>query len=188
MEEMTERFRPTGQDEGSVDAILDNLAKRPGVKSTLILARKDGSIIKASGMIVADNKLVSKRQSMYGMQGETHNDQSMTNDPTMDNVDDLGQKAEGSRLTPAQILAASIYSFVVAATTVSEALAEVDGTKSAFAADETQALAHLKGPDALAQPDTNVQLLRLRLRKQEVIIFPDPSYLCCVVQDLERTR
>lgn len=34
--------------------------------------------------------------------------------------------------------------------------------------------------------DNDVQLLRLRLKKQEVIIFPDPKYLCCVVQDMDK--
>jgi hypothetical protein len=30
--------------------------------------------------------------------------------------------------------------------------------------------------------DSQVQLLRLRVRHREIIIFPDPQYLCCVVQ------
>ncbi len=30
--------------------------------------------------------------------------------------------------------------------------------------------------------DDEVQLLRMRTKHQEIIIFPDPNYICCVVQ------
>lgn len=30
--------------------------------------------------------------------------------------------------------------------------------------------------------ESQVQLLRLRVKHREIIIFPDPQYLCCVVQ------
>lgn len=32
--------------------------------------------------------------------------------------------------------------------------------------------------------DQDVQLLRMRTRKQEIIIFPDQNYLCCVIQNI----
>jgi hypothetical protein len=36
--------------------------------------------------------------------------------------------------------------------------------------------------------DSQVQLLRLRIKQREIIIFPDPQYLCCVVQRVAKQR
>jgi hypothetical protein len=33
-----------------------------------------------------------------------------------------------------------------------------------------------------ARDESQVQLLRLRIKSREIIVFPDPQYLCCVVQ------
>ena len=30
--------------------------------------------------------------------------------------------------------------------------------------------------------ESQAQLMRLRIKSREIIIFPDPQYLCCVVQ------
>ena len=34
--------------------------------------------------------------------------------------------------------------------------------------------------------ESRVQLMRLRIKSREIIIFPDPQYLCCVVQRIGR--
>lgn len=185
--EVTEDRRPPSQDVTSAETMLDNLSRRPGVKSTLILARKDGSIIKASGVIASDRNIASQRRSIYGTESRLTSDRSSTDESNSDTVDEPGQKTEEQRLTPAQILAASIYSFVASATAVSDAVAETD-ERNAFLGHEDQPPDHMKEAHVQSQTKSDVQLLRLRLRKQEVIIFPDPSYLCCVIQDLERTR
>jgi len=158
----------------SVDLILQNLTKRPNVRSTLILSRKDGSIIKVSGLIAED----VPAQAQNKTQENTAQDQ------------DQNTALRELKVSRAHMLASSIYAFVAAAAVLGESLRSIDTENSPFpgrpgAAERDQA-GNARDSDSNRQAEDDVQLLRLRLKKQEVIIFPDPNYLCCVVQDLEK--
>lgn len=177
-------------EKSSVDAILQNLTKRPNVRSTLILSRKNGSIIKSSGLIANDTNVATGLQPSYGA-----DEQPLAENQTFtEDADAVVESTEASvqepKLSRAQVLAGSIFAFVAAAvdlggslqnlTDMDEPLSGVQDTTR----DGSQENSDSTQTNVLSEDD--VQLLRLRLKKQEIIIFPDPNYLCCVVQDLER--
>lgn len=99
--------------------------------------------------------------------------------------------AEPEKLSAAEELAASIFQFMKAA-------GSLGGTLTTIAAEQdsdegsslrrTEALSRGADPDVPAEEaearrgESQVQLLRLRVKHREIIIFPDPQYLCCVVQ------
>lgn len=163
------------EDAPLVDVILQNLTKRPNVRSTLILSRKDGSIIKASGAIADDTPVPAQDRRRENV--EQDQDESV--------------ESEEPEITRAQMLASSIHGFVAAAAVLGESIRSVDNESSMFSGrpgieeDDQAGSATVVGQKAQAEDD--VQLLRLRLKKQEIIIFPDSKYLCCVVQDLEKS-
>ncbi|KAK5954373.1 hypothetical protein OHC33_004095 [Knufia fluminis] len=162
------------EDAPSVNLILQNLTKRPNVRSTLILSRKDGSIIKVSGSIAED----TPAQVQSGTRENAAQDQEES------------VKLEEPKLTRAQAMASSIYAFVAAAAVLGESVRSIDTENSSIAGrpggvDNVQAGSGTDS-NSKSQAEDDVQLLRLRLKRQEVIIFPDPNYLCCVVQDLEK--
>jgi hypothetical protein len=100
------------------------------------------------------------------------------------------------QLTPAEVLASSIYDFVKAASVLGVSLATVSadeeredstypqpsngGARSAEPADATESTSN--------SAESQVQLLRLRIKHQEIIIYPDQNYLCCVVQRIGQRR
>jgi len=163
------------EDTPSADLILQSLTKRPNVRSTLILSRKDGSIIKASGAIADDTPAQAQDRRREDAVQDEHESEGV----------------EEPKVTKAQALASSIYGFVAAATVLGDSVRSVDNESSMFsgrpgAAEDDQA-GGATMEDQKAQARDDVQLLRLRLKKQEIIIFPDSRYLCCVVQDLDKS-
>lgn len=167
-----------------MDLILQNLTKRPNVRSTLILSRKDGSIIKASGSVMDDLKDSSTDTRQNDLSSASI---GASNEPadSAETEDESAATGESElKVSRAQILASSIYNFVATATTLGSALRNIDGEENkALARDETSNQGQV---DVESQAEDDVQLLRLRLKRQEVIVFPDPNYLCCVVQDLDK--
>lgn len=169
--------RPLSEDGPSVDQILENLQKRPSVKATLILSRKDGSIIRASGAEFS-NRSISTAST------------AQRDESTQQESGPLGQ-AESDALheefkpTRLQTIAGCIFAHVSSAASLGEALQD---SRSNDTANAGNADIKTEREDLLKkeQRDEEVQLLRIRLRKQEVIIFPDPNYLCCVIQDTEK--
>jgi len=93
---------------------------------------------------------------------------------------------------PTEVLAATIFHFVNSATSLGLTLgstsrnaASSEGTVAAggygSTANASKSDAAEEESDSKASED-EVQLLRLRTKHQEIIIFPDPNYICCVVQ------
>lgn len=161
------------------------------MQSTLILSRKDGSIIKATGSIIDSIEVDSHHHRRYGnIEAVTYSEE--TDRGVQDSQDEnlVGTSTEQTA-SPAQILAESIYAFVSSAEALAESLEKLDvlAYASKIRSDSGRAGLHKEDHNALnpkSQVDGEIQLLRLRLKKQEVIIFPDPQYLCCVVQDLDK--
>lgn len=95
--------------------------------------------------------------------------------------------------SPAEELASSIFQFVKSAASLGTTLCSVashsaqeDGA-SFFRSQQGDKLGTDSNKTASddsedLQDESQVQLMRLRIKSREVIIFPDPQYLCCVVQ------
>lgn len=195
-----------------VSKTLQALTSRPGVESTLILSREDGSIIKVAGFLeepseaVANNGTISADDSIPSPHAQQQTE--LVKGTTSDN--DGGEAGDGAVTvadapeagpTRAERFASEIFNFVVAASSLASSLRSTAGStesgpslksgggggvvlvdhgesdeKTAYSTPFTE---HPAGPDDL-------QLLRMRTKKHEVIIFPDSKFLCCVVQNLQR--
>lgn len=176
--------------------MLRGLTERPNVQSTLILSRKDGSIIRATGTddTVARNSSASvnayqwsqTREAKGGTEGLDR--ESM---PTADKPDDSADIQESAK--PVEILASTIFQFVNNANVLGETLgampwsgARPDGsfTAGVYATglDPSKKGRSSEDDAENGSRGDDVQLLRLRTKHQEIIIFPDPNYICCVVQ------
>lgn len=184
--------REHDKDTVTADAILQNLIKRPNVRSTLILSRKDGSIIKATGFVGSSTEKTSRHSRDYS-NTEAVTTTAFSEESGKDSKDEVSvSKTTEPAISPAQVLAESIYTFVASAVALAESLGKIDTQGDASTA-LTESGRGRQGkddsvpPDTTSQADDDVQLLRLRLKKQEVIIFPDLKYLCCVVQDMEKS-
>lgn len=165
----------------SIDAMLRGLTDRPNVQSTLILSRKDGTIIRATGVDAAE-----KQNSAGGYQWSTTPSNTEVQQET--EVKTAEQEDAESKLQPVAVLASSIFQFVnnasSLATTLGTTSRHVTGAQSGFAAGEPGNKDDGTTEDEVdpKASEDEVQLLRLRTKHQEIIIFPDPNYICCVVQ------
>ncbi|KIW17284.1 hypothetical protein PV08_04475 [Exophiala spinifera] len=174
----------------SIDAMLRGLTERPNVQSTLILSRKDGSIIRATGLDYPEKQTPSGADSSYrwrSSQQEPRSEASAdgTNKPSA--VEDTG-----SRPRPAEALAASVFQFVTSASFLGQTLGStsrhVSGVEASLSAAGYSAAAQSPKSEVVDEEsdirdsEDEVQLLRLRIKHKEIIIFPDANYICCVVQ------
>ena len=164
--------------DASIDGLLRSLTDRPNVESTLILSRKDGSIIKTAGFALAE-----KRQRALSSAPEPTTDEANSaQDPAADAQRDA---------TPAEELAASIYQFMSAAgalgVTLATTTARQDREDGSYHRNDPKQQNNEELVDvSAASADAEVQLLRLRVKQREIIIFPDSRYICCVVQRMGR--
>lgn len=107
---------------------LSRLASKPGVQSTLVLSKADGSIIRSSGLLAAHASPTS---------GNVTTESGSDND--YGSITDSNSKGRS-----AEAVARIVFSFVSAARDFAEAMDDGDGVK----------------------------LLRLRTRKNEIVIVP----------------
>ena len=180
----------------SVDAMLRGLTERSNVQSTLILSRRDGSIIRATGV----GTQYERSSSASGKSCQWPQAREMSRDleePERDGAFTTAKTDESTSdqqtAKPAEVLAASIFHFVNNANVLGETLGNTsrdgvreEGTFATFgygeAMDDSTNGANF-GEDMESNPSADeVQLLRLRTKHQEIIIFPDANYICCVVQ------
>ncbi|GAB7360072.1 hypothetical protein MBLNU230_g7592t1 [Neophaeotheca triangularis] len=132
--------QPTPSEETS--ALLSRLAQRPGVQSTLILARNTGAIVKSSGLLTAEDVAATDPATTNG---------AYTNGGTADGE---VRKKQGTRA--ADEVARVVWGFARAA---GEMVQELNGE-----ADEAK-------------------LLRVRTKKNEVMIVGEGQFLLVVVHD-----
>jgi dynein light chain roadblock-type len=118
-------------------ALLARLSSRPGVRSTLILSRDTGAIVRSTGLITAEDISEEGEATPNGVGGT---DTEGTNKGTRN----------------ADAVARLVWNFVKNARETTE---ELNGES-----DE-------------------VKLLRLRTRKNELVIVPDAKFLLVVVHD-----
>ena len=176
----SDKRRPQGEETSSIDAILHSLQRRPNVLATIILSRKDGSIIRASGPKFDQENRDLRLKKSYN-ESDVKEAAYMSESATGTQPDvDSPAPIQPSGL---QVLACSIFAFVASSVALGGALQE----ENAITASEVQARKTQSGRNSSdGHSEDEIQLLRLRLRRQEIIIYPDPSYLCCVVQGLEK--
>ncbi|CAK7270270.1 hypothetical protein SEPCBS119000_004003 [Sporothrix epigloea] len=151
-----------------LDETLGRLAKKAGVKATILLNRATGSILKMEGQIASIRTAAGESSSSNG----TVKDAS---DPTMD---------DGSTGTSGLIAGG------FANDSLPNGLSGGDGGP----VDETKGARELAGlvwnyvkisGDLVSAIDTEdeLRLLRLRTKKQEIVVVPDPKYLLIVIHD-----
>ncbi|KAJ9500246.1 hypothetical protein H2202_004041 [Exophiala xenobiotica] len=175
----------------SVDAMLRGLTDRPNVQSTLILSRIDGSIIRATGLEPLEKQNNTSTEGSYRWVSARQDAQP---EPEPEREGGTGPKEleAGDKAGPTEVLAATIFHFVNSATSLgltlgstSRSAASSEGTVAAGGYSSTAVAS--KGDGTEEESDSRssedeVQLLRLRTKHQEIIIFPDSNYICCVVQ------
>ncbi|KAL4984410.1 hypothetical protein BDW68DRAFT_180704 [Aspergillus falconensis] len=196
-----------------VSALLSHLTSRPGVQSTLILSRKDGSIIQTTGLLAPPKR--TPVTSGASTPAPAPGTESAATDTAADTATDTAtpssstdaetQKLQASSTTSAQTqskpyqptqaeaLAAHIFAFVSAASNLSLSLSnppDEDGAgNSVHESRLVNGIGDENGRDereaegSEGRDDDEVKLLRLRTKKHEVVVVPDRKYLLCVVQD-----
>ncbi|KAJ5110231.1 Dynein light chain-related protein [Penicillium argentinense] len=178
-----------------VTALLSHLTSRPGVESTLILSRKDGSIIQSAGLLAPSESGTSTPRTAAAPAAAT-------------STESITQPADSSPSSPAQpspstyqpsqveALAAHIFNYVSSASALGVSLSrpvqKSDGRKAGTL--EGGYDVHANGTStpreegeaeaAEREEDDEVKLLRMRTRKHEIVVVPDRKYLLCVVHDM----
>ena len=139
------------------------------MQSTLILSREDGSVISATGFS-PDEGSPSGRSQERGASGN--------------------RPKEGP--APTEQLASAIFEFVSASNTLSSKMELLSVQNSgrlditSLSNEESNARSkHHVGKDVDTHDKAGgneVQLIRMRTKRQEIIIYPDAKFLCCVIQ------
>lgn len=167
-----------------VTALLSHLTSRPGVQSTLILSRKDGSIIQRTGQLAP--------------QEPTPRPAPPTTETTLPpDTDPAPAPAQTHQVSQAEALAAHIFAFVSSASALGVSLSNPTAQSPNIL--PTTSMPGLEGDIDYVngsripreevdegtdrEEDEEVKLLRMRTRKHEIVVVPDRKYLLCVVHD-----
>ncbi|KAK2744138.1 hypothetical protein FQN57_004398 [Myotisia sp. PD_48] len=182
-----------------VAAQLAHLTSRPGVQSTLILSRKDGSIIQATGQLAAKPSTSNTEPTTSIETTPTSPAPDQESTPTEPN-DNPSSGSKPYSPSPAETLAAHIHVFVSSALALSTTLSNPSMSKGG--AREYEARNEIKSNDNARnassntdkskdendtlnrEEDDDLKLLRLRTKIHEIIIIPDRKFLLCVVHDV----
>lgn len=174
-----------------VTALLSHLTSRPGVQSTLILSRKDGSIIQTTGL------LASQAPEENGVSPAT--EQSSDSFPSCP-APAAPPPSSSYQPSQAEALAVHIFAFVSSASALGVSLSRPVTQQTGDDRDSVSTAwddAHDGYGDGMRTPreedrdaegndrdeEGEVKLLRMRTRKHEIVVVPDRKYLLCVVHD-----
>ncbi|KGO69721.1 hypothetical protein PITC_054220 [Penicillium italicum] len=191
---MTNSGQRTPQVPQHVTALLSHLTSRPGVQSTLILSRKDGSIIQSTGQLAQTTEENGSSRTAHTVPPTTDPNplstaQSTDSSPTSPAVPQPYQPSQ------AETLAAHIFAYVSSAEALGVSLSRPaltvqrpsdnhwdvnydHGNEAGTAREEDR-----DGEDIDRDEDGEVKLLRMRTKKHEIVVVPDRKYLLCVVHD-----
>lgn len=175
-----------------VSSTLQTLTNRPGVESTLILSRQDGSIIKVTGSLDDESEHPENAITSLDTRSPTHEIAERLAATSSEDVD-VGDGIMPTDVevgpTRAEKLASDIFLFVSAASFLASSLQSTTSSKASY----KNGISYRQSKDEMAtangrlEADSGeVQLLRMRSKKHEIVIFPDPNFLCCVIQNVER--
>jgi hypothetical protein len=144
---------------------------------------------------------VNKRDSIAGRPGSS----GLVTDATTVNASSMeaasselhpdGMASQSSHATSlAETVAASVFSFVHSAAMLGRAVGRSRNDRDGQHAQRASVFETAptstgddQNPDKDNQSthkDDQVQLLRMRTKRQEIIIYPDVNYLCCVIQSV----
>ncbi|KDN61870.1 hypothetical protein CSUB01_03163 [Colletotrichum sublineola] len=158
---------PPSQNNGSdvLDETLTRLSKKPGVKATVILDRVTGAILRTSGQLSSFNAAtLATGQGSFSGEGAAGQQQQQNGEEQPQGLEDF---------------AAKVWNWVNASgTLVLDLDTEVRG-HGPLTVTTCQKL----GWSADHWEQDELKLLRLRTKKQELVIVPDPKYLLIVVHD-----
>ncbi|KAE8388010.1 hypothetical protein BDV23DRAFT_159874 [Aspergillus alliaceus] len=180
-----------------VTALLSHLTSRPGVQSTFILSRKDGSIIQSTGLLAAKSASSSSpSMSQTDISAEEPSESTTTPaEPSSPSTPSGAATHRQSSYQPSQAeaLAARIFAFVSSASDLSLSLSRpppetTNGSKTepnGFQEGLGNGISRDDGDGETSEKedDDEVKLLRLRTKKHEIVVVPDKKYLLCVVHD-----
>ncbi|KIX98083.1 uncharacterized protein Z520_06163 [Fonsecaea multimorphosa CBS 102226] len=176
--------------------MLRGLTERPNVQSTLILSRKDGSIIRVTGIAAPGERGSSASATAYQWpqveKSKGAADASEQGRSALANESDEPSDVHNVD-KPVERLASSIFQFVNNANVMGATLGAAsrntqrpEGTYTGAVYGEAKTVQdkerNTEEDAENGNIDDEVQLLRLRTKHQEIIIFPDSNYICCVVQ------
>ncbi|KAL8870302.1 MAG: hypothetical protein Q9174_003625 [Haloplaca sp. 1 TL-2023] len=133
---------------------LSRLAAKPGVQSTLVLSKSDGSIIRSTGLL-ADSAAQEPSDPPIAVGDHSFGSDTALGTTPGNNAANGSTQEDENKGNNAPHVARMIFKFVTAANEF---------------ADEME-----KGDHA--------RLLRMRLRRQEIVIVPDPKFLLAVIHD-----
>ena len=183
----------------AIAGILQNLSSRPNVESTLILSRSVGTIICATGNLSRNERNGELgRPRTAGLATEataTEPKATETTDSSDAKLEVDGAAVQNNQvLSPAERLAVAVFGFVQSATMLGRAVGGSyhdhdmqDAARTNLFDTVTSQLGNsqyqMEEVENSSKED-QVQLLRLRTKRQEIIIYPDSNYICCVVQSV----
>ncbi|KAI1538477.1 Robl-LC7 domain containing protein [Pyrenophora tritici-repentis] len=122
-------------------SLLTRLSQKPGVQSTLILSRENGTIIRTSGLISSSSS-ANPNSTLPASSSET-------------GVDNFTNGRQEGGIHSAENVASMVWSFLIAAGSLVDELDKED----------------------------EVKLLRLRTKKNELVIVPDPKFILVAIHD-----
>ena len=125
---------------------LSRLASKPGVQSTLILSKSDGSVIRSTGLLAATSS--SSSQDLAAANGTSLNGLTESVDAMRGGIDYPGNTGDEKKGSSAEDMARMAFAFAAEAKAFTEGIDEED----------------------------EVKLLRLRTRKNEIVIVPGMSF------------
>ncbi|KAJ5945941.1 hypothetical protein N7454_002780 [Penicillium verhagenii] len=182
-----------------VTALLSHLTSRPGVQSTLILSRKDGSIIQSTGQLAPQETTQPRSTPTTAAPSE----QTTLSPPDSTPTSPAAPAPSTQQFSQAEALAAHIFAFVSSASALGVSLSRpitqqstdlpppassaptVDGGYDVYGSNgaRTPHEDDRDGESTDREEDEEVKLLRMRTRKHEIVVVPDRKYLLCVVHD-----
>ncbi|RYP90763.1 hypothetical protein DL770_003096 [Monosporascus sp. CRB-9-2] len=166
----------------SIEEALHRLSKKPGVKAWLMLDRSTGAVLKTNGQIAS---VRPARSTTTNNGNNSSNNNNNNNGSSNDNNN------------PSSTTIAAVAATSAAATTGTTTAAggssfstdvNANSNNEAQAAHELAALVwgFLSSAGSLVDEvdaEDELKLLRLRTKKQEVVIVPEHKYLLVVIHD-----
>ncbi|OAA61835.1 Dynein light chain-related protein [Niveomyces insectorum RCEF 264] len=165
---MSADFSIGGSNSDVLDETLGRLAKKAGVHATILLDRSSGAILRMEGQIASIRTAVGSSSSNgsggNGKGNSNKNGTANSGTSTQTGAGLSGGEAPGAdnsdglpadETKGARELAGLVWNFVKTSGDLVEAI----------------------------DTDDELKLLRLRTKKQELVIVPDPKYLLIVVHD-----
>ncbi|KAJ6124488.1 hypothetical protein N7471_011805 [Penicillium samsonianum] len=178
-----------------VTALLSHLTSRPGVQSTLILSRKDGSIIQSTGQLAQTTEENGSSRTAQISPSTTDPNPLSAAQPTDPSSPTSPTVLQPYQPSQAETLAAHIFAFVSSAEALGVSLSRPTLTVQRpndshwdvnydYVNEAGTAREEDRDGDGLDRDeDGEVKLLRMRTKKHEIVVVPDRKYLLCVVHD-----